>query len=132
MTSRRSSPGRAAAGRVLTAAVSVAVLWTILGPTLDVVAHAYGEQGCCRAGVCCCRPGAPREGPCVRTACRCDGHDANPGSVPGTPASLPPPTFRLTVTLLPAAVAVSASGASEAGFLSPPFHPPRRSSIASR
>lgn len=110
--------------RALAGALLTALLWTIVAPVAEAW-HAHADDRCCRNGICCCKPKDLPPGPCIGTACRCAGHEADPAGAPVVRQLLPPTAFRLLVRLSAHRLPPPPSIGPEAGFLAPPFHPPR-------
>lgn len=116
--------------RLLAAALATVLAWAIVGPVV-VAFHPHEDTRCCANGICCCRPKDEPPGPCVRTVCRCGGHDADPAGAPTAPKFPPVPPFVLTVAPdLREVVAVAVSSLA-AGFHPPTYHPPRTPRVIS-
>jgi hypothetical protein len=83
------------------------------------------DQGCCHKGVCCCRPGSSGHGLCIRSACRCPGHGADPAGAPALPhAKMPPVRFRLAAAPPAGSATVPPGAPALDGYARPILHPP--------
>jgi hypothetical protein len=83
------------------------------------------DDACCGSGVCCCRWESSESGTCLRTACRCGGHDAVTGASPVPRAPIPPARFRVVNDTSVDPAPTSLDPANDAGHTPAPFHPPR-------
>lgn len=127
MTTSRPSTSRARLRRTLCAAAAALLVWAIVAPVVEAF-HDHADDRCCRNGVCCCRPQEDPPGPCIRTVCRCAGHDVDPAGAPLVRQIAPPAVFRLPAPPAARELVPPAASAPEAGFAPPPYHPPRLAS----
>jgi hypothetical protein len=84
----------------------------------------HREDGCCGNGVCYCRSKPSASDTCLRTACRCGGHDAVTGGAV-LRAPMPPMRFRLAAGTSIDPAPTTLDPAADAGHTPAPFHPPR-------
>lgn len=130
MIAHGTRPTTAAARRTIAAALTTLFVWLAAAPALEAL-HAHADDRCCRNGVCCCRPKVDPPGPCLRSVCRCAGHDADPAGAPPPPRFPPTASFELTVDRQVTPVAALAGPSAADGFGRPPFHPPRAADCGS-
>jgi hypothetical protein len=84
-------------GRAGRAIVLLAFAWAACAPVLAVFHHEDGR--CCRSGVCC-HYREPSDRDCLRSACRCSGHEpasvflasGDVGVLPAVVTTLGPPS----------------------------------------
>lgn len=109
--------------RLLTLVLALAV-WGASAGLPEAMASQL-EHGCCKSGLCCCRPGTRGHGTCMRTACRCGGHGAATSATLVPRASLP--VARFCLASMPTAGRASSGAVSPdaAGYVVAAFHPPR-------
>lgn len=114
--------------RALVAALAFVLAWSIVAPVVKAW-HAHEDGRCCRNGVCCCRPTDDPPGPCLRSVCRCAGHDGEPAGAPDVRPLQPPQAFRLLVALLVGPVTPLVVASPDPGFPASPDPPPRRAPL---
>jgi hypothetical protein len=109
--------------RTVTLAAQVLLL-AMLSPVLELIAD-HLDTRCCRHGICCCGPTSPPSSTlCLRTLCRCHGHQEGVSAAASASATPAPAAFALASPVWQRADAVSSQRRQHDGFFRKIDHPP--------
>ena len=110
--------------RAVAAAIVAAALAGACGDVWTAVVAALDDR-CCHDGICCCRPKSQSPGPCLRSICRCGGHDGDVALSGDGRSFLPTAPFQLLLLPIVGWDLLPGNPAPAAGHPGPHYRPPR-------